>query len=158
MSEAKQEHDEIALAKEWQAEARNQTLETLPAFLQKLADYPHDYGTIVRAIGAASVAAAWALNACPNGGITGFQASCVTWEFLTHWSGIEGPAWIGKGENLLFPQYAQQFTSISKETFQWLQEKAAANLRDKEGVEAVRAHWQSIANGTVPFGLRIRED
>lgn len=84
------EHNELALRTQWIAEARKQTLETLPAFLQKLADYPHTYGTICRAIAAGAIGAARALDQSAHGGITGFQAGAIMWDFCAgwlHWSG-----------------------------------------------------------------------
>lgn len=45
----------------------------------------HDYGTICVAIGAIAAAAARAADRSPNGGITGFQAGAVFWEFTRAW-------------------------------------------------------------------------
>lgn len=78
--------NELEYRKIIQAEAKTQTLETLPAFLAKLAAYPHDYGTICIAIGAAAVGAAWALERTPQGRISGFQAGAVAQEFAAGWN------------------------------------------------------------------------
>src|SRR5881392_1247840 len=107
---------------EWQREARAQTLETLPAFLAKLAAYEHDYGTICVAIGAAAIGAAWALERSPQGGITGFQAGAVQWEFIHAWdanmAGNNPQRLINYGD-LLYPQMADKFTTIPAETWTW---------------------------------------
>lgn len=160
---ADEKHDELALTKEWQAEARKQTLETLPAFLAKLSGFKHDYGTICRAIAAAAVGAAWAVERGPGGGITGFQAGCVTWDFLEHWGHIEGPAAITRYEDMLYPQSADKFSTISTETWEHLQKKARELITEKSGGvmghtvhPTVAAHWQSIADGKVPFGYSVR--
>jgi cystathionine beta-lyase/cystathionine gamma-synthase len=49
-----------ALRQSWYDEARKQTNETIPSFLQKLFEYKHDYDTICYACGAAAVATATA--------------------------------------------------------------------------------------------------
>lgn len=151
-------HDELALTKEWQEEARKQTLDTLPAFLMKLAKVDHDYGTICRAIAAAAVGAAHAMNRTPRGGITGFQASCVTWDFLEHWGHIEPPATITRYGDMLYPQNEERFRTISKDTWEHLQTEARKLIAERDGHAhpAVRAHWQTIADGTVPFGYSVR--
>jgi hypothetical protein len=147
---------------EWQQEARAQTLETLPAFLAKLAAYPHDYGTICVAIGAAAIGAAWALERSPSGGITGFQAGAVQWEFIRHWdaSGAgDNPQKLLNYGNLLYPQYADYFTTLSPETWAWAQEEAKRQIAKAEangGIAGrVREHWESIASGNIPFGLSV---
>lgn len=151
-------HDELALTKEWQAEARTQTIETLPAFLAKLSSFDHDYGTICRAIAAGAVGAAWAVERGPKGGITGFQASCVTWDFLEHWGHIEAPAAIVRYEDMLYPQNSERFNTISAEAWAYLQKRAAEELAKKSesAHPAVTAHWQSVVAGTVPFGYTVR--
>lgn len=153
-----EDSQELKLTKKWQEEARKQTLETLPAFLQKLATHEHDYGTICRAIAAAAVGAAWAIEHSPHGGITGFQASCVTWDFLEHWGSIKFPAAIVRYEDMLFPQYAEKFNSITPETWEHLQAKARENLAQprEHAHPAVAAHWQTVADGVVPFGYTVR--
>ena len=155
--------DEATARKDWQDRAKDITLETLPEFLRELSqEYKHDYGTICVAIGAAAVAAAWAMERSPQGGITGFQAGAVTWEFLRGWnSSMIGDcgARIQKFDDLLYPQYADRFTSISSDTWKNLQEKAADNLKtgNRNAHPDVLEHWASIAEGIVPFGLRISE-
>lgn len=151
--------EEDGLQKEWYEEAKKQTLETLPAFLKKITEeYEHDYGTICHACAAAAVAAASSVNHAPCGGITGFQAGAVMWEFMRAWNGVEAPAWLLKGENLLYPQYEDDFTGISKDTWKWLQEEAKKRLgkQDKNVHGRIAEHWALIADGRVPFGLRIK--
>jgi len=79
-------NEKMGVHKEWYVEARGMTLDQLPKFVQRLTkDYQHDCGTICHAIAAAAVGAAWSVERGPQGGITGFQASCIMWEFITHW-------------------------------------------------------------------------
>jgi hypothetical protein len=146
--------------KEVQAEARQQTLETLPAFLAKLAAHPHDYGTICVAIGAAAVGAAWAVERSPHGGITGFQAGAVMWEFIGAWNANgsrDHPQRLVDYGDLLYPQSEHKFREISPDTWGWTQGEAARLLAENpQGVHPnVRAHWESIIAGNVPFGLTV---
>lgn len=148
----------FALRDAWRKEADDQTLETLPAFLQKLAAHKHDYNTICYAVACAAVASAKSMNRTPNGGITGFQAGAVMWEFIGHWMHLDGKHLrLTEYENMLFPQYEDRFTTISESTWKWLQEQAAKKLREKEDAHPnVAAHWQAIVNGQVPFGFTVQ--
>lgn len=156
-------NEEMGVHKEWMERAKKMTLGDLPEFLRELTEeYNHDYGTICHAIAAAAVAAAWAVERTPQGGITGFQASAITWEMLRGWNG----SMLGKTgtrilnyDDLLFPQYADKFTGLSDTTWKAVQEKAKSNLEevDENTSPRVVEHWKSIANGSVPFGLHIAE-
>jgi hypothetical protein len=153
--------EESGLHIEWMREAKDMTLDALPEFLRKLTqDYSHDYGTICHAIAAAAVAAAWAVEKSPQGGITGFQAGAVSWEMLKGWGGItlgETGSRIINFDDLLFPQYAEKFTTIPEETWEKLVAAASVRLKDAEAfvAPAVLRHWKSVASGNVPFGLKV---
>lgn len=153
--------EDMGLQKEWQKRAKEMTLDDLPAFLKELTeDYDHDYGTICHAIAAAAVAAAWAVERSPKGGVTGFQASCISWEMLRGWGGIslgETGSRLLKMDDLLYPQYEHKFRQISAETWEAVKKKARENIAAKsEHVHpAVLAHWESVANGQVPFGMTV---
>jgi hypothetical protein len=83
--------EDMHIHEQWYEEAKKQTLTTLPEFCRSLSeDYHHDYGTICHAITAAGIATMWAMNHTEQGGITGFQASCIMWEFIKNWMGKEG--------------------------------------------------------------------
>ena len=146
----------------WVKETDKVTLDNLPAFLRHLtADYQHDYGTICHAVAISAVAAAKAVNRTDAGGITGFQAGAVFWEFYKRWLMEDGPARLLKYNDMLYPQYAGNFAkTISPDTWAWLQEQAKKNLGNKQaGAHGkVMAHWQSIADGKVPFGFKVKED
>jgi hypothetical protein len=146
---------------QWYAEARNMTLEKLPEFMTRiLTEYVHDYGTICHALAASAIAATWAANKFPQAGITGFQAGAVMWEFIRHWISLDGPARLLKYHDALYPQYENHFSNtISKDTMDWLVEQAKERLaRETEAHPEVEAHWESIAAGTPPFGMVIKED
>lgn len=64
--------------KEWLEEARKQTHETLPKFIDHLMnDYKHDYGTCIKAVSAAMLGTFWAFNR--QEGFTGFQVGFIPW-------------------------------------------------------------------------------
>lgn len=154
------------LQKEWMAQAKTQTLETLPEFLRKLtSDYQHDYGTICHAIAAAAVGAATAVNKSPAGGITGFQAGAVMWEIVEGWGALSpGPKRMQNFEDLLYPQMAYKFRTVPKSILGWLKEQAQKRIAEWQATgfehvsERVRAHMAKVAKGHIPFGLSIQED
>jgi len=150
--------------KEWYKRAKNMTVGELPEFIRELTkDYEHDYGTIVHAIAAAAVAAAWAVERSPQGGLSGFQASIVHWWFLDGWdSSYNGkPLRLLNYECLLYPQHRNMFMSITRSTWKWVQKEAKRRLRSTEHGAVhpdVVDHWEAIVNGRVPFGLAVEDD
>lgn len=157
--------EEMHLEKEWFANAKKQTLETLPAFMNHvLNDYCHDYGTICHAISACAIAAAWAADGSEQGGITGFQAGFVMWDFIRQWrySSNKSGLKIIDYDNMLYPQYEYKFTNkeIPQSIWESLQEQAEELLREEKPYahETVIEHWQSIIDGNVPFGYTVKED
>ncbi|AMR77632.1 hypothetical protein [Cupriavidus nantongensis] len=152
--------EESKVHQQWYVDAKAMTVETLPAFIQKLTtEYHHDYGTICHAIAAAGIAAMWAVERAPCGGITGFQGGAITWQVLQHWQGIQGPARIVEFDLMRFPQYESKFAAIPREAWEHLQKKAAADLAGGSANmhPNVVAHMESIVAGSVPFGYRIED-
>ena len=152
--------EQMKVHEAWYEEAAKCTLETLPGFLIKLTtEFKHDYGTICHAVAAAAVAAAWAVEHSPAGGITGFQGGAVMWEFIKHWNHLEDkPLRLVDFSHMLYPQYESHFQkTITPDTWKWLQEEARKNLGEKGGHKEVREHWKMIAMGVVPFGYEVKE-
>lgn len=157
--------EEMHLEKEWFEDAKKQTLETLPTFIDHVMnDYDHDYGTVCHAISACAVAAAWAANesegAC--GGITGFQSGFVMWDFVRYWSRPNNKCGMRllDYDDMLYPQSDYKFEkTISKSVWESLQKRAKENLEciDHPVHENVLAHWRSIADGKVPFGYTVED-
>lgn len=149
--------------KPWYDEARNKvkTPAQLAEFVTKLLALQHDYGSIVDATIAASLAAFWTVNADEkSGGITGFQASWVASMYYAKLMGIESPFRVVKYEDMLRPGGERTFArTIDLRTFQWLQKKAAEKLGLAEDLldADIRAHLQSIVDGAVPFGFKISD-
>ena len=157
--------EEMRPETEWFAQAKKQTLETLPAFVDHVMnDYLHDYGTVCHAITACAIAAAWAANESPGaqGGITGFQAGFVMWDFIRHWSHENNKTGMKllDYDNLLYPQYEDSFDKvISPETWEAVQRQAKHELElTKHAHPDVAAHWRGIVAGHVPFGFVVKED
>lgn len=146
----------------WYEEARKQTLETLPTFLNHLMnDYQHDYGTICHALAAGGIATMWAMNNDPKGGITGFQGGAVMWEVIRYWNYEHNKCGLKlvDYDNMLYPQYDHNFANtISPGTWKELQKEAKVLLKGKGAHPDVRKHWQEIVEGTVPFRYSIKED
>ncbi len=161
--QAIKEEDGVHL--EWYKQAEKvRTPEELAAFAKRLMfDYSHDYGTICHAVAATAIAGAHCIDSDPyQGGITGFQAGCIMWEFVTHWmADCKGPMKLMKFENMLYPQYQDKFEKvITKSTWEHLQKTAKENIEKagEDGAhEEVLAHWKSIVEGKVPFGYTIAE-
>jgi hypothetical protein len=152
-------HEEV---KKWMDKARKVTLATLPDFMKAVHDdIPVSYGNICHKIGIAAIAAAYAFENSDQGGITGFQSGCVMWDFICAWTRDEKPQRLTHYENMLYPQYEEEFNFIDKETFKWLQEEAAKHLENAKtgGMmhPEVRAHMEKIVAGNVPFGYSLRE-
>ena len=145
----------------WYAEAKKQTLETLPAFMKKILDEPQDYGSIVEAVTACAVGAAWAADHSDNGGITGFQGSCVMWRFIQYWMCLHDSCGLRliDYDDMLYPQNKDMFTekTINKETWDAMQKKATELWHEGGSTERVRNHWRSIMEGSVPFGYTVED-
>lgn len=146
----------------WKKQARSiKTIDEFNNFYNHLInDYYHDYGTVCRAIGQLAVAAAQ-LGATIEG-ITGFQASFVIWEFIRSWTYIDNKTGLKilDYDNMLYPQYKYKFDkTIDEETWKHLQKEAAEKLeehKDKNVHSDVIKHWQSIVDGMVPFGYKVK--
>lgn len=154
--------EEMHLEKEWFEEAKSvESIEELSKFVDKMLNsYEHDYGTAVHAIAACSVACSW-LGAHVEG-ITGFQASLVMWDYIRNWTktGNECGLRLIDYDDFLYPQYEYKFAKvISEEVWAAIQEGARKHLDKDNGsaCPAVRLHWESIVNGTVPFGYMVKD-
>lgn len=127
-------NEEMNIQKGWYENAENMTMDNLPEFLRHLSeDYRHDYGTICHALSAGSLATIHAMNRAPGacGGITGFQAGCVMWEFIRNFNYKNNKCGLRLQDmdKLLFPQYADMFLTISGDTWNSVQKEAAKKIQ-----------------------------
>ncbi len=160
LDESTQETKEII--EQWRAEASQMTQEELPEFIRHLTeDYEHDYGTICHAMSCASIAAMWAVDKSPQGGITGFQAGAIMWENIQNWmTEYRGkPLKLVNYSDMIYPQYQYKFEkTISRDNWEYLQKEAQKNLDESEHAnEEVKEHWRSIVDGIVPFDYEIED-
>lgn len=164
MSEKQAITEEMHLEKEWFKQAHEQILETLPGFMEHvLNDYCHDYGTICHAISACALAAVHAADKSESGGITGFQAGFVMWDFIRqmNYRSNECGMKLLDYDDMLYPQYAYKFEkTIAPDTWKALQEAAEKKIEQDSEIASQRVieHWKSIADGNVPFGYQVKED
>ena len=157
-------NEDMHLEKEWFAEAKKQTPSTLMDFINHVMnDYFHDYGTVCHAISACAIAAAWAANETDgaDGGITGFQAGFVMWDFIRQWTYSSNKCGmkILDYDDMLYPQNENKFEkTISKDVWKLLQKQAKENLKGHGyAADAVIEHWGSIMNGIVPYGYVVKK-
>ena len=136
------------------------SFDDLISFLQNVKDnYNSCYGEAPRAIAQALLATAWYLAS--EFGITAFQAGFVMWDFIKDWLFDDNECGMKliDYDNMLYPQYEYKFEKhLTRSTYEALQKKARENLeKDKIVHPSVREHWQSIADGHVPFGYTVVE-
>jgi hypothetical protein len=156
------EETDRELIETWFREARECASVGAAADLARrlLADYHHDYGTIVHAVAAGAVAMANGMNREGHqGGLTGFQAGFVFWGFYKHWMREpDGPKRLVSYEDMLYPQSERTFRAITPDTWAWLQARARERLAESPDAHPkVAAHWRSIVDGTVPFGFAVED-
>lgn len=137
------------------------TFEELTDFLKDVEDnYGNGYGDAPRAIAQAALAVAWHLAGVY--GITSFQAGFVMWDFIRDWNYSSNKCGmkIVDYDNMLYPQYDHNFEkTISTDTWYALQEEAKKNLVETDYAHPnVKAHWESIVEGKIPFGYVISDD
>jgi hypothetical protein len=148
--------EEMGVHKAWY-DVRPKTPDELAEFVRGILAYRHDYGTICHAAAAAALAACWTVNADPTqGGITGFQAGAIMWEFIQRWQHLDGPARLLRLDDMIYPHHIDKFTSIPSSVFERLQKRAAEKLREHPDAHPENfSHWKRIVDGMVPFGYRI---
>ena len=155
--------EDMRLQDEWYKRAYSMKPDDFPEFFRELTeDYEHDYGTVCHAMAAIGLAAMWAFNKSEGarGGITGFQAGCVMWKVIRHMNYKDNKCGLRllNMDDLLYPQYEHKFRSISSDTWEAVQKEAQKRLSERGTAHPdVVAHWKSVVNGEIPFGLRIED-
>lgn len=165
----KENNIENAIAHEFKVKneliKRRESIKNFDELIEYIKDITeHDncgYGEAPRAIAQASLAVAWYLS--DVFGITGFQASCVMWDFITGWqmTGNTCGLKLVNYDDMLFPQYDHKFEkTITSDVWKNLQEQAGKFINDYSSIADSRVieHWKSIVNGKVPFGYIVRDD
>lgn len=125
--------------------------EELSAYIARLVDQQHDYGTCVYAMSMAAVAA---YNYVAHRlGVTGFQASCADMDFIRRTRGLTMGFRLMDYSKLLYPQYLTEehfptLPHLMVEHAKELAEAAQKKLDETGGVahEDVLAHWKALAS------------
>lgn len=150
--------EEQGIHEQWYEEAKKiNTPEELAAFVTRLTtEYDHDYGTICHAIAASAIAAAWACDRSAQGGITGFQAGAIMWEFISHWTHKPGDLLALRDyDEILYPQYDDKFGTIPADFAEQLKKRAKERLAESPiAAGAVVDRWKDVAEGRFPFPVR----
>lgn len=136
---------------------------TLGKFFRELIDdYKHDYGTTCHAISAAAVAAAYAM--AHEMRPTGFQFSCAELEFLkrTRFSRNKLGFSICNWDNILYPQYASDFSglTVDAKTAEQIRLEAYRLLCEEAQHAAtdVLVWWAKLDNGDFPEWLKVEKE
>lgn len=141
--------------------AQNQTVDTIADFIRETMDGRNQtYSSVVTSIAACAIAAAYAADNTPQGGITGFQAGGVMWQFIHGWNhmGNKTGMRLVDFDNMLYPQYKEDFDKvIPTRVWEGLQKEAKNNLV-RFPDSPCKTHWQGIVDGNVPFGYKVKSD
>lgn len=119
-----------------------------------------DYGKICYAISGCMLAVLNYIDRSEVGGITGFQASIIGWQMVRKLiCDNETSLKLINYDDMLYPQYERDFDKvIDEKLWKMLQEKAKEKLEKVPDAHPdVIKHWQSIVDGKVPFGYKIRK-
>lgn len=153
---------ESEFREKYYSKVKDQTVKTLPAFIQEMFKEDLDYGSACCAVAASALAAAWAANHEPQGNISGFQAGAVMWEFVQQWNYRSNKCGLQMidYDNLLYPQYAEKFNNtIPPNQWATIQKEAQDKLdSQKLACTEVKAHWQSIIDGKLPHGFTLETE
>jgi hypothetical protein len=150
-------HDDVM---KWMVRAREQKMDTLQGFIKEIYnDIPLSYGNICHKMGIAAIATMYAFDHSEQGGITGFQSGCILWDVICAWTNDYDPQKLVHFKDMLYPQMEYKFTTISKETFAWIQVEAKKSLADNNGGFGMHPdvvqHQKNIIAGKIPFGYII---
>lgn len=155
--------EEMYLEKEWYEDAKQQTRESLPAFIEKMMNqYGHDYRTVCHAIAACTLAT---LDVTAKEmGITGFQYSMIKLLVLRQafYPYTETALKIVNYDDMLYPQFQYKFEKvISRDTFDCIRKQAIKEMQERNPYNVAREvwdHWTNIVCGIPPFGYTVEED
>ena len=143
-------------------EAREQTLKTLPEFLERVSTIVRcdwDCNKGIAAIAISAIAASWAMESVPGLGTSNSQTRYIMAEYMMRYGNVSTPANIVEYMEMLNPYNAGHFEkTISHDTWRCLQAEAAKRLKRVRLADEVRTHLQSILDGVPPFGYAIEVD
>ena len=128
-------------------------------YINKMDDI--DYGNVIDCIAACAIAGAAAADNHKRGGIAGFQAGYVMWQFIRNYMykhnkcGLRMIDW----DNMLYYQDKALFDkNIPQNVFERLQNQAKEEIQIKRLSEKQKQHLQNIIDGIPPFGYSIKPE
>ena len=84
------------------------------------------------------------------------------WDFIRDWTYSNNKCGmkITDYDDMLYPQYGYKFEkTISTDTWHAIQEEAKKRLAETDYAHPnVKAHWESIIAGNIPFGYTISDE
>jgi len=89
------------------------------------------------------------------------KAGAIMWNFIRHWMPefAFSPLRILIYEDLLYPQFERNFRTIDDSINVWIVDQAKRLLESqKASSPTLKAHWQSIVDGYIPYGLELEKD
>ena len=149
------------LKQKWKEESEKLDIDSLGPWIKDITlNTKHDYNTVAEAVVAATLAASDTVG--KTLGITAFQHGwaggqvLLRFQYSTNKAGIK----IIDFDNMLYPQYGDRFDrTIDQNTWSSLQ-KEAKRLLSERGEDChpdVKEHWQSIADGIIPFKYKLED-
>lgn len=154
--------EQTEFEKKYKGKENVKNIDEFASLLKQATADADDYGSIVMCCALMMNAAFHLVDNGPSGGITGFQASCLMWEMVKKYGMYSDnvPLRLIDYSDLLYPQNEHKFNSLPKETWEWAVKEAKEKLQ-KEDVNtwhpSVFYHIKDIAEGQVPFGLKVVE-
>lgn len=139
-----------------------ESIEELTELIKEVeSDFNNGYGIVPRAIG--SVCAVVGNYLSYKMGITGFQAGCAMFDFITGYLITNNKCGLKliDFDEMLYPQYEYKFDKkLKKSTWELMQKRAKELLEEEKDFlhPAVKDHWESIAQGKIPFGYSLESD
>lgn len=89
------------------------------------------------------------------------KAGAIMWNFIRHWlpEFAFSPLRIIIYEDMLYPQFEKNFKTVTPEVISWIQQQAKNLLESKKDVSPeLKAHWQSIVDGQIPYGIMLEDE
>lgn len=127
----------------------------------------YNYGYEISAEAAAQALVATADYIFKKMGMTGFQASWIALNFyaeIMH-PNLKTMLRVINFDDMIYPQCGRRFDKvISSDTWKQIQNYAKSELdklvecKDEYIHPAVKAHWESIVEGNVPFGYTVEDE
>jgi hypothetical protein len=151
------------LRNKWKSAAKECRMDdgSLVKFMNELVKFDHTYSSAPYAMACAALAAAWAIEHSPGGGMTGFQwghGAMRALQLLNYENNKLGIR-VQNYDNILYPQYEHMFTGLEIDEKHAEEIKKAAEQKLKESPNAnenVLNWWKALADGWLPQWIHVK--